>query len=280
MFEMQLQTLQPGPLSGIFRIRNLELCETRQGAAYLRFSLEDFSGTVWGYPWTEAVIRSLYLPDYSLVRIEGQARWFGNHLRIDLITAEAVVLTPVEQGVRLLPQSLCPIPGLLPQLASVVAQFHLPVLRTFVLQVLAESSIGFPFICVPASRNHHHSQPGGLLLHSLECVWLLSQHREFSREKYELGLVAALFHDIGKVLTLTPNRKGTTLGHGVDHDKLTLEVLAPYLKGLQEQWPLGADTLRYLLTWKYGTSIPRHTIANLVACCDRISTGLDRDKAA
>ena len=280
MLEMQLQTLQPGPLSGIFRIRHLELCETRQGTQYLRLTLEDFSGSVRAYAWTDAVIRSLYLPDYSLVWIEGQVRWFGNHLRIDLLKAQAVTDPPIEQSIRLLPHSLCPIPGLLQQLAGVVAQFHLPVLRTFVLRVLADNGLAFPFVCVPASLNHHHNQPGGLLLHSLECVWLLSRHREFRQTDYELGLAATLFHDIGKIQTMTADHQRTSLGASMDHDKLTLEVLAPHLKWLQAQWPEGGNTLRYLLTWKYSTSIPSYTIANLVACCDRISTGLDRDKAA
>ena len=226
-----LQTLQPGPLSGIFRIRQPELSETRQGQSYLRLTLEDYSGQAWAYAWDESVMRALYLPDYSLIRIDGQVRWHNQCWRIDLVRVEVLQTIPVEQGFQLLPQSLCPIPGLLQQLAGVVAQIQLPALRTFVQRVLADSSLSFPFICIPASLRHHHHQPGGLLRHSLECVWLLSQHREFSREEYELGLVAALFHDIGKVLTLTPDRKGTTLGHGVDHDKLTLEVLAPYLKG-------------------------------------------------
>ena len=40
-------------------------------------------------------------------------------------------------------------------------------------------------------------------------------------------MVAALFHDVGKIFTLTHRMWRTFLGAAVDHDKLTLEVLAP-----------------------------------------------------
>lgn len=145
----------------------------------------------------------------------------------------------------------------------------------FVASVLADDSIAFAFVSAPASLNHHHNYPGGLLAHSLECFQMVERHHEFTRDHYEVGLVAALFHDIGKILTLTHEMKRTSLGSSVDHDKLTLETLAPYLKELDRQWPQGAAELRYLLTWKAGRRVPDFDMADLVSCCDRVSAGLD-----
>lgn len=117
-------------------------------------------------------------------------------------------------------------------------------------------------------------------MHSLECVFLVGKYREFDRNSYELGIVAALFHDIGKILTLTYQMQRTSLGHSRNHDKLTLEVLDPYLQRLEQDWPQGADELRCSLTWKLRKPVPRYNMADLVACCDRLSSGFDRQKRA
>jgi 3'-5' exoribonuclease len=77
-------------------------------------------------------------------------------------------------------------------------------IRGFVESVLADDEIAFPFISVPASRQHHHSIAGGLLQHSLECVIMVSRFIEFPNIELELGIVGALLHDIGKIRTLNP----------------------------------------------------------------------------
>ncbi len=104
---------------------------------------------------------------------------------------------------------------------------------------------------------------------------MIESQQGFTQESYELGLVAALFHDIGKILTLTPQMTWTSLGTCVEHDKLTCEVLGPALQQFQEQWLEGAKELRYLLGWKAKSAIPHYNMADLVACSDRISAGLD-----
>ena len=88
-------------------------------------------------------------------------------------------------------------------------------------------------------------------------------------------MVAALMHDLGKILTLTPQMQRTTLGAEIDHRKLTLVVLDPYLRSLAHEWPQGEEQLRYLLMWRQGAQIPQYNMADIVACCDRISAGLD-----
>jgi 3'-5' exoribonuclease len=164
---------------------------------------------------------------------------------------------------------------LLPFLQAAVERVTIPALAGFVASVLSDDSIAFPFVSAPASLNHHHNHPGGLLEHSLECLQMVARHREFTKANFELGLVAALFHDIGKILTMTPQMKRTTLGQSMDHEKLTLELLAPHLMSLDWDWPAGASELRYLLTWKLRQKVPRYDMADLVACCDRVSSGLD-----
>jgi len=36
--------------------------------------------------------------------------------------------------------------------------------------LFAQRQFGLPFVQVAASQSHHHSEAGGLLLHSVECA--------------------------------------------------------------------------------------------------------------
>jgi len=97
----------------------------------------------------------------------------------------------------------------------------------------------------------------------------------------ELGVIAALLHDISKTRTMTNNHRKTTLGYVVEHDLLTLEVLAAHLRELDRTWPDGATALRYLLTWKNSKhSLPLLPVAEAVQAADRVSSALDARKLA
>jgi hypothetical protein len=96
-------------------------------------------------------------------------------------------------------------------------------------------------------------------------------------------MVAALLHDIGKIRTLRPNLRLTDEGFLLQHDDLTLEVLAPSLRELDASWPTGASDLRYLWSFlkaKRERPIPRITIAEAVLAADRISAGIDNQSRA
>lgn len=278
MHSLQSLLVTPGQIRGCFRVRDLSYSEARNGNPYLRLLLEDMSGSVFAYAWQEDIYKDLYLSDYTLVFVEGQTRFFDKEMRVDLRTIQPLKTKRAGEVVRLIPQSICPLPWLLRDLEAVVNRITIPTLQAFIAGVLSEDGIAFAFVSAPASLNHHHCYPGGLLMHSLECFAMVEKHREFRRESFELGLVAALFHDIGKIMTMTCDMQRTSLGHSLDHDKLNLEVLAPYLKQLDRDWPKGAQELRYNLTWKLNQRVPRYDMADLVTCCDRISTGLDRQK--
>lgn len=260
-----------GPVNGVFRLREPVLCRTRAGDAYLRLRLEDMSGSIRAYAWQEEVYQDTRVTDLGCVYVEGQVRQRSDEAIIDLLALKATAKP--EKAVRLIPQSICPQPWLLSFLDAAVSRFTNRPLLQFVESVLSDDSIAFAFVSAPASLNHHHNYPGGLLAHSLECFQMIEKHNEFPRNQLELGLASALFHDVGKILTITHKMKRTSLGHNIDHDKLTLEVLGPHLKKLDHEWPEGGGTLRYLLTWKKGQRIPKYDMADLVSCCDRLSAG-------
>lgn len=267
------------PIVGEFRLRNCCLNESRNGRQYLRIQLEDMRCSVPAYVWQEDLCQRFYLPDHSLVRIEGQGRYYKELLRIDLNRIEPFSQKRVGDVVRLIPRSVCPLPGLLNSLQDAINTITIPELQQFAESVLANDGIAFAFVSAPASLNHHHSYPGGLLEHSLDCFQIVaSQKRGFSRKDYELALISVLFHDIGKVLTMTYNMQRTSLGNCFEHDKLTFEVLNPYLARLKRNWPAADEQLRYLLKWKIRREVPEYNIADLVACSDRLSAGFSMDQ--
>ena len=278
---LNITAIRPaGSIGGVFRLRNPSLRRSRRGRLYLKASLEDMGGSLTAYLWDEEICRRFNLNDLSPAYIEGTLRHRQDGPVVDLVLLQGERVTCAGEIVRLIPQSVCPRPWLLPFLQAAVERVTIPALGGFVASVLGDDSIAFPFVSAPASLNHHHNHPGGLLEHSLECLQMVARHREFTKANFELGLVAALFHDIGKILTMTPQMKRTTLGQSMDHEKLTLELLAPHLMRLDWDWPAGASELRYLLTWKLKQKVPQYDMADLVACCDRVSSGLDWRKRA
>ena len=268
-----LNERRAGQVTGLYRLRRPTRNHTQSGKPFISMTLEDQDGAIPAYLWQPG---DMELPaELTCVLVKGQMRVRRDGMVADLDHLETGLRRP-EDIIRLIPRSLCPLPWLMPFLEALLGQLKTLALRQFLGDVLADDAIAFPFVSCPASLSYHHNYPGGLLRHSFECVQMVERYKEFASVKKELGMVAALFHDIGKVLTMTPQMRLTSLGRSIDHDKLTLEVLAPFLRRLDQDWPEGASELRYLMTWRPGRrdpGIPKTPLANAVLAADRVSAG-------
>ena len=153
-----------------------------------------------------------------------------------------------------------------------------PTLRSFVIEVM-ESDSGQAFCTLPASRNHHHHQAGGLLAHSIECAMLAGQVALvwLNRAEAEVTMVAAFFHDVGKSRT---SNHHSNIGAFISHEAYTLELLAPQIAKLETSWPLGANLLRHMLSADDKRDMfPAFPGKLLVKVADHFSTALDRRAA-
>lgn len=161
------------------------------------------------------------------------------------------------------------------QLFELVESLKVIPLRMFVRQVFMHKSLMTAFVSIPASKRHHHSFPGGLLMHSLECALMTRQTVDslidVSTKEKEVAVIAALFHDMGKVKTLG-HTQHTSAGRLIDHEQFSLMLLAEPLNTLQEYWEQGAETLQYLLTWKEQQGVCRFVSGNAIKMADRLST--------
>ena len=246
------------------------------GSNYLRFSIEDCSQTIKAYAWPEQCDISVSLRDLDRSFVVGKLREFNGGILAAVTSIQPIVNEPAN-SVELIPHSMCPQPSLLLRLVDLVCRLSNEDLVYFVNSVFAEDALALPFVRLPASRSHHHSVAGGLLEHSLECAEMVQHFTEFNPEMKDLAMVAALLHDVGKIVTLRTPDKFCLERAVLDHNALTLELLASQLKALDAVNREMATALRYLWTWRHyrrGAVHPALTIAEAVAAADRISSGL------
>ena len=248
----------------------------KNGSRYLSLMIEDSSMSLKANVWSEHFDNTTNVIDLDKVLVTGKIRefnreWLANISSIQHITAAA------ENPLQLIPHSLCPLSPLLDRLHNIVGQISHDALRDFVGWVFSEDSFIIPFISVPASRRHHHCIAGGLLEHSLECAEMVYRFSEFGQDGRDLAVVGALLHDVGKIITLRNVGKFSPVSYALDHDALTLEILAPHLKRFDAVNPDLATALRYIWTWKNhkrGNIHPILTVFEAISAADRISSAL------
>ena len=270
-------------INGNFRIHRPDFRVARNGNEYLSLQLEDISGAIDAQMWRSRYQGDkYYLAEMDKMTITGKLRCFDNRWIVDIETADPLD-SCINDAVALLPNRLCVRVDKVQELQALIATLQLPALRQFLNQIFADDNMLIPFTHLPASVRHHHAYAGGLLEHSLQCATMVKAMPGFDPIDHELGIVAALLHDIAKVVTMADNSTAKKRRILLKHDSITLEVIAPFLSYLDSLWADGALALRYILTWgnnKTGRNIPAITMAELVTSVDRISAGIDREQVA
>lgn len=163
------------------------------------------------------------------------------------------------------------------QLMGLIAALKTP-LRDFLIELFSDAEIVEAFVTSSASHKHHHAKPGGLLIHSVDCALMVKRlaGMRMGPSEAEVSTVAALLHDIGKTRTHAPSRSQNVMGQCVSHESIGIEILAPYLKALDEKWETGAHLLRHMLGWdRTGHRFPAFPGTLLVKMCDQFDTALD-----
>lgn len=179
-----------------------------------------------------------------------------------------------------LPADLCPVEGVLPGVQTLIHDVQAGPLKTFLLDVFARRDMHQVFWTMPASIRHHHAYPGGLAAHSMEVATDIAQHVGLTDIERDLGVAAALLHDVGKVWAYTPDMQLTTAAQAMGHELLGLSRLEPYLRNLERQWCDGAYAMRVLLSgqcrMRPDGSLPHSLVQRLRACDQRSAEAANR----
>lgn len=105
----------------------------------------------------------------------------------------------------LLPESLCPVDGVVRQVSALIDGLGSRPLRRFMTRTLLNQEALHGYWTSPASRRDHHAYPGGLAEHSLEVATMLATSVGLPDKDRELGIVFALLHDYGKIWCYDPS---------------------------------------------------------------------------
>jgi len=258
---------------GVYRICNCQQRTARTGKQYLRIILEDSTGVMAAYAWHLPAGQACF-SDSTYAHIRGKSRFYNGGNVVDIIAAEQTVPTP-EQSIAALPYSLCPKPEALTAFVGLILSIEHDGLRKLLISTFSQEQIVFPFMQVPASLRYHHNFQGGLLVHSLECARIIRDLSIFSQPDRDLGITAALLHDLGKIKTIGIDFSRPELGKAIDHEAITLELCAAGLAQLDISDPKTGIDLRHILTCRslkrWGHE-PKHPIAHALQLADRLSS--------
>ncbi|EQD75822.1 metal dependent phosphohydrolase, partial [mine drainage metagenome] len=186
------------------------------------------------------------------VAVTGLVQVFQNHAQLKVRTLARWGWSRFPSATALLPRRRCPdiaLPG-----SNACANWKaLPdPLSGFLRNVLLDPAIGLPLLRCRASVSHHHADVGGLLMHS---TGLLDQAAELTRTiiphdawSPHLAQLGYLLHDLGKLRTVGELRRPRH-ARVVPHEFVTIELLAPHLRWLEQRDLDLATALRHLFSY-------------------------------
>lgn len=257
-------------------------CAEREGDSgqrRLQLTLEDSTGRITGFVWPESRATVHVPAPYSPVSVTGSVRMFDGTPQLKIQAMTALEPNHVIWATALLPRHRCPpiATHAFDRLTKLERGLPFP-LSEFLRRILLDPAIGLPLLRCRASARHHHSYTGGLLVHSTELLDLVGQQTRFLLPNDawapHIAQLAYLLHDIGKIRSVGEYRRAD-YGLVVRHEIMTIEMLAPHLKWLEQQDLKLAMALRsvfdFLATPYSARRIPHYAVSEVVAIMDQWS---------
>lgn len=207
-------------LSDIYMVKNKVSATTKNGKAYDIVTLQDKTGTVDAKIWepNDPGIDDFDKLDY--IDINGEVTCFNGALQVNIRRARKArdgEYNPADY----LPVSGKSIDGMFDELIKLIESID----NTFYKQLLQEffvkdENFTKKFKFSSAAKSVHHGFVGGLLEHTLSVAKLCDYYTTaYPILKRDLLLTAAICHDIGKVIEISPfpendyTDEGNLLGH-------------------------------------------------------------------
>jgi hypothetical protein len=246
------------------------------GGTRLQLVLEDSDGSVLGFVWPERRGFIGAAPLFTPVEVLAEVKIFDGEPQLRVQQLNGLQPDDVDCASELLPLRRCPIDahGALKRLIELERSLPEP-LGGFLRRALLDPAIGIPLLRCRASVNHHHAQPGGLLLHCTSALDIAANLARWAlptdANAPAMAQLGYLLHDLGKLRSVGESSRSL---HGlvIRHEIQSLLLLAPHLKWLESQdADLGA-ALQYILAYLATPAKSRpwgeYLVAELVASLD------------
>jgi len=242
---------------------------------HLKLTLADATGSVLGFVWPEHRDQVRLPPTGLPVQVEAAVRLHDDRAQLSVLRLEPLGPDAVVNAADL----VCA-PGLerIHRLLRSLERSLPQPLRGFLTRVLLDPAIGSPFLACRASAAHHHPEPGGLVVHSLENLDLIGATvmRTLPDDPASAAIaqIGYFLHDVGKIRTVGASAR-PPLYHVLRHETHNLLLLAPHLAWLRDQSPeLHAalvHVLEYVATPASARTRPRYFPAEVVVQFDQWS---------
>ncbi len=190
--------------SSIFLVGSAQLAESKNGP-FWRLELKDATGNIEAKIWSPLSQKVEELKTGDFIEIKCKASIFREQMQLTVEALRVIENTDKLNYADFLASSeVAPI--VLMNNLEELAQNELTYLpwKNLVKAVLNDPKIRPKLLLAPAAKSVHHAYVGGLLEHTLSvgklCLKIADHYPELDRQ---LLLVAAFFHDIGKLEELS-----------------------------------------------------------------------------
>ncbi len=204
-------------VEGVYAVAKKERLRTRSGGSYLALELVDPSGRIEARVWNDVELLERRFSEGDAVRVLGRVDRFRDRLQLEVRSIEAIEDADPAALAPALRRDAAELDGFLEFLAGELAHAGL---KTVVDRFVSDDAFRERLRRLPAAPGQHHDYAGGLLEHTVGVATLCREAAQLHpRLRTDLVLAAALLHDAGRTLELTPGptfaqtAEGRLLGH-------------------------------------------------------------------
>lgn len=255
---------------------------------YKRLHLEDATGEQSTYVWeSSALLERIPFLTPVPVLATVKLRTLNNDIAADLRAIRQLEVHEVENAAALLPFQSCPESArdALAALVAFNASLAPSYLREFLNRVLLDRRVASVLTTCRGSQSHHHNEPGGLLIHSMEVFAIATNMIQGRMTDLESAItqIAAILHDTGKLRSVGPDHVRPVPNKFVRHETQTNRLLEPHLEWLRDRDPRAAAGLEYIFDFLGQTRTERghgkFAGADAVVYADHLSAAIERGKS-
>ncbi len=204
-------------VEGVFAVARKRRLRTKQGSAYLALELVDPSGRIEGRVWNDVDLLDGRFGEGDAVRVLGRVERYRDRLQLDVRSIEAAPEADPAGFAPEMRRDPDELDGFLEFLAGELSH---PGLKATVGRFVGDPALRQLLRALPAAPEGHHDYAGGLLEHTVGVATISRELCQLHpRLRADLLVAAALLHDVGRTVELTPGpgfrqtAEGRLLGH-------------------------------------------------------------------